>query len=251
MTVNTHRRLGIGGHQSANSGTDVWLTPPDLLNRLGGDFDLDPCAAPLPRPWTTAREHYTWPHQNGLLLPWFGRVWLNPPYGRAMAGWLRRMAQHGRGTALIFARTDTECFHSSVFGEAHAILFLKGRLTFCYPDGRPARYDGGAPSVLIAYGTEDTERLLDSGIEGAIVGLKRPVLIHLAMTIDPPGQTWREVVADTLRSLGGRASLRDLYDALCDHPKAKANQHWQAKIRQTVAKIGLSRIAEGQYEFAL
>ncbi len=80
---------GIGSHQSANMGKDEWLTPPDLLACLG-EFDLDPCA-PIVRPWDTAKDHYTI-ENNGLRVPWFGRVWCNPPYGKHTASWLYRMA---------------------------------------------------------------------------------------------------------------------------------------------------------------
>lgn len=58
--------------------TNVWLTPRYVLDLLG-QFDTDPCAATV-RPWDCARVNYTVEH-NGLLLPWEGRVWLNPPYG--------------------------------------------------------------------------------------------------------------------------------------------------------------------------
>ena len=55
--------IGIGGHHSARSRTNEWLTPPSVLQALG-PFDLDPCA-PVTRPWPTAREHYT-EIDNGL-----------------------------------------------------------------------------------------------------------------------------------------------------------------------------------------
>jgi hypothetical protein len=61
----------IGSHQSATAGTDIWLTPPDLLRRLGS-FDLDPCAAPPPRPWPTAARHIALP-DDGLSAVW--AVW--------------------------------------------------------------------------------------------------------------------------------------------------------------------------------
>lgn len=48
-------------------------------------------------------------------------------------------------------------------------------------------------------------------------------------------QTWRELVRGVFhRSKGGELALTDLYEALGKTPKAKANPHWKAKIRQTV-----------------
>lgn len=162
------RRRSMGSHQSASSGSDVWLTPRWILDALGS-FDLDPCAAPDPRPWPTARNHYT-ADVDGLRQPWAGRVWLNPPYS-AVGRWLTRLADHGIGTALVFARTETAVFHDQVWARATAALFLRGRVTFCKANGIPARWNGGAPSVLVAYGTGDADRLANCGLPGRYVDL--------------------------------------------------------------------------------
>jgi hypothetical protein len=49
----------------------------------------------LPRPWDTADTHYTAPLDNGLSLPWFGRIWLNPPYGDEAGAWLQPLTLSG------------------------------------------------------------------------------------------------------------------------------------------------------------
>lgn len=248
------KKRGIAGIHSAKAGTTTWLTPPDLPNILG-PFDLDPCAAPDPKPWPTAQEHYTWPRQDGLLLPWHGRVWLNPPYGKELAVWLRKLAQHGRGTSLIFARTDTDAFMSYVFREADAVMFVHGRLHFHYPDGTRAKQNSGGPSVLVAYGAEDAEKLLEAELSGAIPGKVLPVnprvMIHMALHVNPPVPTWRELVISTIKELGGQAGLQELYRALEAHPKAKANPNYRAKIRQTTARANLDRVDDGVYAIAM
>ena len=107
---------GIGSHTLPNNGAfDTWLTPRPILSRLGA-FDLDPCAAPDPRPWDTATVHLTQP-ADGLLATWpkDHRVWLNPPYGRNIGRWMEKMAKHGSGIALIFARTETEAWSKWVW----------------------------------------------------------------------------------------------------------------------------------------
>lgn len=162
---------GIGGHQRAYQGkTDEWLTPPDLLAKLG-PFDLDPCS-PINRPWPTAAEHYT-VEDNGLMKPWRGTVYTNPPYGPETGKWLARLADHGNGIALIFARTETEMFHRWGWERADAMLFLRGRLHFHYVTGERAKANAGGPSVLLAYGKEMAERLRTCGIEGHYVPLGR------------------------------------------------------------------------------
>lgn len=146
---------------------DEWLTPPWIINSLG-DFDLDPCA-PIVRPWPMAKEHYTI-EDNGLMKPWRGRVWLNPPYGRETFKWMARMAEHRTGIALIFARTDTMGFHREIFGKARGMLFLKGRIQFCHVDGTAGDRPNAA-SCLVAYSDADCRALEACAIPGRYVFL--------------------------------------------------------------------------------
>ena len=162
------KRRGMGSHTKPNSGVnDLWLTPPQLFHALG-EFDLDPCACPDPRPWSTAKRHIALP-DDGLAADWSGRVWMNPPYGDEINPWLEKTAKHGIGTALIFARTETANWELFVWPKASAILFLYGRLYFYLPDGTRAHGNAGGPSALIAYGERDAAILRDSGIKGAFV----------------------------------------------------------------------------------
>lgn len=162
------RLPGIGAHHSANPQTDEWLTPPWVITALG-PFDLDPCS-PLDRPWDTAARHYT-VSDDGLLLPWDGLVWCNPPYSSADT-WMARLAEHGTGIALVFARTETRWWFASVWGKASALLFIQGRLTFHRPDGTPAKqgHNAGGPSVAIAYGPAAADRLADAVACGSLPG---------------------------------------------------------------------------------
>jgi len=107
---------GMGSHQSAHMDKDEWLTPPEILAALG-EFDLDPCACSAPRPWPTAKQHLT-RADDGLTAPWYGRVWLNPPYGTAnvVGPWMRRMVTHGNGidgSVLRNSLASSRCSHVS------------------------------------------------------------------------------------------------------------------------------------------
>lgn len=154
---------------------DEWLTPPHVTEALGV-FDLDPCS-PVNRPWPTAAKHYTI-HDNGLSQPWEGRIWMNPPYGAMTGVWLDRLAQHGNGIALVFARTETAMFFDSVWERATALFFIKGRLSFHFTDGTRAASAAGAPSVLIAYGNYNAKALMECGLPGAYVPLAQGVLFN-------------------------------------------------------------------------
>jgi len=159
------KQTKLFSHERVRGGKDEWLTPPWILEALG-EFSLDPCA-PVNRPWPTAKLHYTI-EDNGLSLPWPGRVGCNPPYSSADP-WLKRMAEHGNGIALTFARTETQRFFKWVWPKAHGLLFIKGRLRFYHVNGRLAKNSAGAPSVLIAYSASDATRLKHSDISGAFV----------------------------------------------------------------------------------
>ena len=149
-----------------------WLTPPEIIKALG-PFDLDPCS-PVPerRPWPTARNHYDIT-DNGLRKEWKGRVWCNPPYENSLAGsFLSKCADHGNAIVLIFARVETGNWFDYIWGRAHAVLFIKGRLCFYHSSGKPAEASAGAPSALIAYGAENADALKSSGIAGYFIALQ-------------------------------------------------------------------------------
>lgn len=144
----------LGPHRKAK-GDDTWLTPPWLLDALG-NFDLDPCCPPN-MPWRTADIMLT-EEDDGLNAEWHGRVWLNPPYGKGIGDWLDKLARHGRGVALCFARTDTQ-WAQDAFNKCHSVLFIKGRLAFHYGNGVVAESSAGAPSMLLAYSSDEAKCL--------------------------------------------------------------------------------------------
>lgn len=163
--------LGMGGHQSGSADVSTeWCTPRYIIEDLG-PFHLDPCS-PAERPWDTARIHLT-RADDGLIAPWEGRVWLNPPYGPETGKWMKRLAEHGNGIALIFARTETRMFFAYVWRRASAILFIRGRIDFYRSDGSKLG-NAGAPSVLVAYGRANVRRLRRSSIDGKFIELNVP-----------------------------------------------------------------------------
>lgn len=144
--------------------TNTWLTPLDLIYKLGG-FDLDPCGY---------KEHHTASNlivlpENGLEQEWKGRVWLNPPYGKNIGIWLRKLKKHANGIALVFSRTDTEWFQNS---NADAYFFIKGRIKFINPCN-PKTTNAGHGSCFMIFGEENIESVLNSGIEGNLLIQKR------------------------------------------------------------------------------
>lgn len=159
--VDTQAQMRNGGRVK---GHDEWLTPPGLIRSLG-PFDLDPCA-PTVRPWPTATRHIA-PPENGLLMRWDGRVWMNPPFSQN-ARWIGRLAQHGNGIALVPARTDSRWFQEIAWPNAAAALFLRGRQRFYKVDGSIGAFGAAMPLVLFAFGESNRETLLTCGISGLL-----------------------------------------------------------------------------------
>jgi hypothetical protein len=161
--------MGMSSHQSAKVTTTTWLTPPEIIDALG-PFDLDPCCPPN-MPWATAARMVSLP-EDGLVVDWRGRVWLNPPFGNQAAKWMHRMVGHHDGYALLPARTETKMFADCVWDNAaDGILFLRGRPHFHYPDGTRAKFNSGAPICIAAYGQRNAAILQDAGLEGRFLWL--------------------------------------------------------------------------------
>lgn len=158
--------MTLGSHQRCVGKSQVHLTPRWLIDALG-PFDLDPCAA-TDRPWDCAARNYV-AADDGLALPWEGRVWLNPPFDRYQVGkWIQRLADHGTGFCLVHARTEADWFQP-IWESAGLILFLRKRLKFCRSDGTEQPANSGAPAVLAAFGQGAVSRLAGSELDGAYV----------------------------------------------------------------------------------
>lgn len=144
-------------HDNANNTTVDWYTPKWIFNDLGITFDLDPCHPKDRIPWIPTKKHYSL-EDDGLLSPWEGNVWLNPPYGKYTSAWLSKMHTYRNGIALVFARTDCLWYHNYV-AKADGILFLKGRVKFVDGLGKTGGGGAGCGSMLISWGKENTRKL--------------------------------------------------------------------------------------------
>ena len=159
------KKTGFDGRTNAS---DEWYTPKYILENLG-TFDLDPCTGSA-RPFDIAKISFT-KTENGLAQNWIGRVWCNPPYGINTKIWLARMSEHQNGIALIFARTETKMFFDYIWNHASGILFLRGRISFLNADGSRGKYSGGAPSCLVAWGSDNAKALENCGLIGKYISL--------------------------------------------------------------------------------
>lgn len=140
-------------HKSAE-----WYTPKWVFDYLDLEFDLDPSSPHDMRTEVPAKTKYT-VLDNGLNHTWFGRVWLNPPYGQSTPTWIRRMIEHNNGVALVFSRTDT-AWCQEAMKAATAMLFIAGRIDFI-PGHENAHKKSrcGAGTVIFAFGSDCAKAL--------------------------------------------------------------------------------------------
>jgi phage N-6-adenine-methyltransferase len=167
----TTRRSRSGfTHESQNADTVEWYTPRWLVDAIGIHYDIDVCSPGADKSFIPAGRHYT-AADDGLISPWTGTVWCNPPYGRQTGIWLHTLADHGDGIALVFARTDTVWFQKAA-ARATAVSFLAGRVKFI--DGRTGEPSPGSPgsgSALLAFGQKAAAALSTAGLGITLINL--------------------------------------------------------------------------------
>lgn len=84
---------------NAEASTNDHYTPKWVFDLLDVTFDLD-VAAPIGGvPWIPALQSYS-QADDGLVQPWHGLVWCNPPFSDILP-WVRRLNEHGNGIALL------------------------------------------------------------------------------------------------------------------------------------------------------
>ena len=142
--------LFVAGGAGTTSSRDDWETPAALFNvlNLKYRFTLDPCATAD----NAKCARYFTREDDGLAQTWAGeRVFVNPPYGRAIGEWARKCCEESRHAIVVGlfpARTETAWFHDHIYHVAD-VEFLRGRVKF-ERGGRPLR-DAPFPSMIVRW----------------------------------------------------------------------------------------------------
>lgn len=123
--------------QKHNTGLEEWYTPDFILTavRCLFDIDLDPASSIVANESVNAAKIYT-KDDDGLIQPWEGNIFLNPPYARGVVGKFAdklvmeyKLGHVKQAISLTNAITDTKA-GQKLLSNASAICFIAGRLNF-------------------------------------------------------------------------------------------------------------------------
>jgi len=134
--------------------SDERETPQTFFEELNEEFHftLDVAAADL----NTKCPHYYTSYYNGLICPWNGRVWCNPPYSE-IGKWLQKATEEIETNPrcevivmLLPADPSTKWFEKWVEKPNRTIRWVRPRLKFSTPDG-PYKAGAKQPSMLVIF----------------------------------------------------------------------------------------------------
>lgn len=139
--------MSLGPHRNQVADRTDWGTPLPLFRKYDAiyGFTLDVCASPE----NAKCARFFTPEQDGLTQDWGAEVcWMNPPYGRETAKWMKKAHSASlRGATvvcLIPSRTDSKWWHD--YAERGEYEFIKGRIVF-----EGARWNAPFPSAVVAF----------------------------------------------------------------------------------------------------
>lgn len=140
-----------------NAASDTWNTPArfvELARTVMGGIDLDPASNDAAQAVVGAARYYT-AETDGLAQQWTGRVWMNPPYSKALIGpFVQKLISE------LIAERCTECVvlvnarPGSAWYQNLARFFvrcdIRKRIMFWRPDKAPSA--GRCDSTIFYFG---------------------------------------------------------------------------------------------------
>ena len=136
--------------------SDDYYTPKWIFDALGVHFDLD-VACPPQGPLHTPCTNYYTQETDGLLSPWIGNVFMNPPFSKTN-DWAYKFMEHKNGVCLVpFSKSR---WFDALWQNADAVVALPYNLRF---DGH---HSGSIfiACAMFAYGQHNVKALHKSGI---------------------------------------------------------------------------------------
>jgi hypothetical protein len=154
----TKKALGQKWTALLESESPDWWTPEKYIKAIKevmGEIDLDPASCVEANKIVKAKRYYS-PKENGLLQPWEGRIFLNPPYGELTKEFAEKFfndyeSSFHEGIVLVNSRaTDADWFQPFFNG---VICFTDHRIDFNSPNEKNTSSTHG--SCFIYFGPNE------------------------------------------------------------------------------------------------
>jgi ParB family chromosome partitioning protein len=120
--------------------TDSWFTPIEVVEAARmvlGQIDLDPATSREAQELVVHAERFYTREDDGLVQPWAGRVWLNPPYSHPLVAQFATKlhveyvcTQRVTAAILLVNNTTENPWFQQLLQTASAICFPRHRLQF-------------------------------------------------------------------------------------------------------------------------
>jgi hypothetical protein len=132
-----------------------WYTPPDLIERVRAvlrTIDLDPASCRQANKNVRAKRFY-YKKADGLKQSWFGKIWLNPPYGALCRHFIAKLLEEweaGNVTeALVLLNLNTmDRKYMKPLLDVTTACIISGRVKFISPNTRKINQPANGSIVL-------------------------------------------------------------------------------------------------------
>ena len=139
-------------------GKDECYTPKWIFDKLGLVFDLDVASSNHPLIEVPAKQRYTI-KDDALSKPWFGRVWMNPPFTK-VTPWVDKFLEHGNGLCLVPTSSNGK-WANKLWDANTGCTFLPYNMWFVGADGRIVKHRWRC--ALFAIGDDNIHALRNIG----------------------------------------------------------------------------------------
>ncbi len=148
-----------------SSKSQDWYSPTSIIEAsrsVMGSIDLDPASSYVANGIVGATHYYT-KEDNGLVMPWYGNIYLNPPGGKLDGKSLpklfwQKLMYSPKVTQAIFLAFSIELLQTSQLSDVppatdFIICIPKRRLAFIDATGKPVKGNTHA-SAIIGYNVD-------------------------------------------------------------------------------------------------
>jgi len=149
-------QISLFNQEQENLTSDDYYTPKHLFDALDVKFDLD-VASPPHATHVPCTKFYT-QKDDGLTQPWYGNVWMNPPFSDPRL-WVRRFVEHNQGIALLSVSKSR--WFNDLWDRRVPMVLLPSDFRFEDPKGGNGSIF--MPSALVALGSSNVAAIANIG----------------------------------------------------------------------------------------